>query len=456
MSRFRWKCLIHIVLLSLSIGVWIRRGSDPLWNTTSILFIILILVQIVVLMRFIDRSNRDLIRFLDGLRHSDFSQSFHRQKNRTIHPELTSAMEAVMEAFRKERREKEAHFLYLQTLVREAGIGLIACRSGGQVDLYNPEAKRLLQIPRLKNIHKLKSRHPALYDAILRAEGGESVNITMPGRDTQKETTLSCRFTRFRQPDKMVTLVSMQNIQSALEEKEMDAWQNLIRVLTHEMMNSITPISSLASTARSLLSAPDASQKGNYLNDVQKAVTTIEKRSRGLLQFVEAYRKLTHVPKPDFSSFTVQDLFEGVSSLVQSRMDQRGIRFTTEIRPSRLKLTADRALVEQVLLNLIYNATDALEKISAPAVSLTAGMDERGDVLVQVRDNGKGISHDIREKIFIPFFTTKKEGSGIGLSLARQIMRLHGGTISVNAAPENGSIFSLSFPGLENRMPDSG
>ncbi len=239
------------------------------------------------------------------------------------------------------------------------------------------------------------------------------------------------------------TLVSIQNIHLELEEKEMEAWQNLICVLTHEIMNSITPITSLAATTNYLLTAGDLDTAD--ADDVRQAVQTIQHRSEGLLHFVQNYRKLTRIPAPNFQIFPVAELFDRLQQLMHSQIDAAGAQLHLSVDPPGLELTADPELVEQVLINLLVNAAHALEGRAAGRIELTAHLDGRGHVLVEVADNGPGIVAEAMDKIFIPFFTTKQDGSGIGLSLSRQIMRLHRGNISVQSEPGEKTVFTLRF-----------
>ena len=242
-------------------------------------------------------------------------------------------------------------------------------------------------------------------------------------------------------------LVAMQNIQHELEEKEIISWQNLIRVLTHEIMNSITPIASLASTAQGLLKNNKECEVPESMNevidDVRNAVNTIEKRSNGLLTFIENYRKLTRIPKPAFKVVPVRDLFDRVEYLLKDQFEHSSIKFKKRVDPESLTITADPALMEQVLINLCKNAAEALNGITMPKIKMKAGTDGRGNPVIKVSDNGKGIAEEVVEKIFIPFFTTKPQGSGIGLSLSRQIIRLHKGTIGVASTPNEKTVFKL-------------
>jgi two-component system nitrogen regulation sensor histidine kinase NtrY len=257
--------------------------------------------------------------------------------------------------------------------------------------------------------------------------------------------------TEFRLAGQDISLVSIQNIQSELEKTEIEAWQKLIRVLTHEIMNSITPISSLASTMNELIGetfsgmTSDSESDQETLDDIRQAIKTIQKRSQGLLHFVDAYRNLTLIPQPNFQIFPLHELFERVEKLMQANIEEKGIDFEAKVEPKSLELTADPELIEQVLINLLLNALQALEQRQDPQIRLEARLDDRGRILIQVKDNGPGISKENLDKIFIPFFSTKDGGSGIGLSLSRQIMRLHKGTINTLSNPDIQTIFTLRF-----------
>jgi signal transduction histidine kinase len=246
--------------------------------------------------------------------------------------------------------------------------------------------------------------------------------------------------------------VSLQNIQEELEEKEMEAWQNLIRVLTHEIMNSITPISSMASTLLEMLekeNGEDTDPKGSIeaedLEDMADALKAIHRRSQGLMNFVGTYRNMTLIPKPKFRLLPVKDFFSRIERLMHSRMADGGISFECSVSPETLELTADPDLMEQVMINLLLNAVDAVAGIDNPRITMLAILGDEGNVVVSVEDNGVGIEKEVQEKIFIPFFTNKKQGSGIGLSLSRQILRLHHATIRAQSKPNEGTVFTLKF-----------
>ncbi|MGD9414486.1 MAG: ATP-binding protein, partial [Desulfobacterales bacterium] len=379
--------------------------------------------------------------------HSDFSQSYTNKLKGSGFDELNTAFSEVTKEFQQAKIEKEEHFRFLQTIIDHVGIALIAFNPDGEVELINNAAKKLLKIPRLGNIKDIESISSGLADKLSSISPGDKDLVKFKQGDNLLQ--LSIYATGFILRQQQLNLVAMQNIQSELEEKEMISWQNLIRVLTHEIMNSITPIASLASTAAGLLKDDKECKVPEGLNevitDVGHAVKTIEKRSKGLITFIDNYRKLTRIPKPDFKIVQVKDLFERVESLMAEQFERHSIRFRMQVDPESLTITADPALIEQVLINLCKNSVEAISGVSRPKIKLKAGTDGLGNPVVKVIDNGKGIAEDVAERIFIPFFTTKPEGSGIGLSLSRQIIRMHKGTIGVTSTPKERTVFKLRF-----------
>jgi two-component system nitrogen regulation sensor histidine kinase NtrY len=362
----------------------------------------------------------------------------------SAYTDLKEAFNDVLDAFRKTRADKEEHFQYLHTVVQHIGIGLVCFAPNGRVELINTAALRLLRRPHVRDIRELEAFSKPLVDTLLKLRSGEKSLVKV--EDDDELLQLVVYATELRMRGETFTLASVQNIQSELEEQEMEAWQKLIRVLTHDIMNSITPISSLASTVRGLVPQKEnGTFDAEVLDDVHMALETIQSRSQGLLHFVDTYRELTRIPKPNFQIFAVAELFTHIRQLMRSDLEEKNIAFHTDIVPETLELTADPDLVDQVLINLLRNAMQALVGREDARIALTAHLDRRGRVVIQVRDNGPGILADVQERIFIPFFTTKRDGSGIGLSLSRQIMRVHRETISVQSRLNEETVFTLRF-----------
>ncbi|MBN2409544.1 MAG: ATP-binding protein [Candidatus Aminicenantes bacterium] len=450
--RFRFQCLIRVLVLALSIGGLVLVVTETRLYAVHILLGLAVVYQVISLILYVEKTNRELARFLLALRYHDFSQTFKDEKLGRSFDRLRHAFTEIMDNFRKVRMEKEEHYQYLQIIVQHVGIGLLAFQSDGDVELINPAAKKIFKVPFLKNIKTLESFSPELLRtlqtmrphqrALVKVEtDGDVLNLALYSRE-------------FKLRDQSFTLVSIQNIQSELEEKEIESWQKLIRVLTHEIMNSITPIASLASTiddlieesaGKTLPAAPEEAARREALSDIHHAARTIQKRSQGLLQFVDAYRNLTLIPQPHPETFPIGELFQRVEKLMAAQVGEKVRDFRSSVKPVDLKIFADPALIEQVLINLLLNAAQAIAGRDSAMISLVAYQDGQARTLIEVRDNGPGISAENIDKIFIPFFSTKDGGAGIGLSFSRQVMHLHRGSISVHSRPGEETVFTLRF-----------
>ena len=444
-KHFRLICVLRVALLCVTTCLFFYCLFFSEYYATLAIIGACVLYQTWALIQYVERTQRDLTRFLQAIRYEDFSQSFTGAGLGSAYNNLKDAFNEVLEAFRKTRAEREENFQYLQTVVQHVGIGLICYTPEGRIELMNTAAQRLLSKPHMRDVRELETVSKAFSEALLKLRSGDKTLVKIQDEDELLQIIVYA--TELRMRGESFILASVQNIQSELEEQEMEAWQKLIRVLTHEIMNSITPISSLASTVRGLLpdSAHAASRDPDTLPDVHTALETIQSRSEGLLHFVEAYRQLTHISRPDFQIFQISELFARVVFLMQGECDKNNIALHTAIDPRTLELTADPDFIEQVLINLMRNAVEALAGRSNARVDLSAQLDGRGRVVIRVQDNGPGILEDVQERIFIPFFTTKRDGSGIGLALSRQIMRVHRGTISVQSKPEEETVFTLRF-----------
>ena len=449
-KSFRLICVVRIILLAATILLLVYLVSQTSLLATSLIVGAAIAAQVVSLVHYVEKTNRDLTRFLASIKYSDFSQAFSSGQRGSSFDQLNAAFATVISEFQKARSEKETQYRYLQTLVQHIGLGILSFDQTGKVDLINNAAKRLLRINHLRNINSLESVSPPLVETLLSSKPGEKALVKIDRGDVS--LTLAICPTQFRIPERTITLVSMQDIENELAEQEMAAWQKLIRVLTHEIMNSVTPIASLASTVSDLVKqleqseVQDSEQPGAEARaDIREAATTIKKRSKGLLHFIDAFRDLTKIPKPNFEIFPASELLERAAGLFKNQLDESGIDLSIKVDPMSLELTADPQLIEQVLINLILNSVEALDGRPGGRIELRSRLDERGRVLITVADNGSGIQEEVKEKVFTPFFTTKKGGSGIGLSLSRQIMRLHKGSIGFKSTPGETTMFTLRF-----------
>jgi len=447
--NFRVNAIIRILLIAVTIFLLFFTWRQ--FFITPVLIGVAIFIQLYALFKYIDKTNRDLASFLESIRFSEFTRSFQVEGMGSSFDELNKAFNDVIKDFQTVRTEKEEHFHYLQSIVQNIDVSIVAYQKDGTVEMINKAAKKLFQISGLKNVKQLYSISNELVEKLLSITPGESALIKVQQEDDLLQ--LAINSTEFKIHNKTIVLVTIKNIQSVLEEQETEAWQKLISVLTHEIMNSITPIASLSSTIDMMIKSfqeeqladPNAIIDPETANEIQQGLQTIHKRSTGLLHFVNTYRNLTRIPKPNFRITTVKNLFDNIVPLMNDEMTQAGISFFSEIDPPDIEFSVDIELLEQVVINLLKNAIHALEGSKNPQITIRGFLNKRGRVTIQVVDNGVGILPEVLDKIFIPFFTTKPKGSGIGLSLSRQIMRLHGGSITAYSVPLHGTTFTLTF-----------
>ena len=442
--RFALSVAVQVGLILLACCTIAYVAVSTAYYATLLLLLVVLAVQVTVLVRYVQRTNRELARFMLAIRHADFSQSFAIERSSSSFAELASAFEEILQRFRAARTAKEEQASYLDTFLQHVPVAVIALDEGGRVDQFNHAARRLFGVGAPHALQEFRGFGEEFPARVLALEPGrpELLKVTRDGALLQ----LNVLATELKIGGRTHKIVSLQDIHGELEAREVEAWQNLIRVLTHEIMNSATPISSLATTAAELLAeARERPGHDSAIDDAQDAVETIAKRSSGLVRFVESYRRLTRLPKPALRTFPAVELLDRVTQLMHPELERRGIALTQLATPRNLEITADPELLEQVLINLLRNAIDALGAAAEPRIRMTAEIDPAGRAVIAVQDNGQGMDEQVRQNIFVPFFTTKKHGTGIGLSLVRQIMRSHHGSVGVQSAPGEGTAVRLSF-----------
>jgi len=401
---------------------------------------IVVFIQASLLYSYVTKVNRKLIYFLESVRYSDFTINF--RADNTMGPtfrELNQQFNEVLQAFRQARAEKEASLQYLNTIVQHIGTGLITFDGTGQVNIINSAALRMLGIYRLHQLSELEDKHPRLYELLSNLNSGVRELYRTPS-----DQPLALQGAAIQMHGKWVRIVVLQNIQTELQQQEVESWQNLTRVLRHEIMNSMTPIVSLVGTMRLIVNEDIEKSTTNQeaVSDLKEALQTLEKRSKGMMQFVNAYRDFTTLPKPNFASLTVTELLHDVMQLLQTDLTAAGVLWQINVKPEMLSIKADSAQIQQVLINLIKNASESFSQPVSRMISINAYITD-GLTIIEVEDNGDGIEPEAIDNIFIPFYTTKKTGSGIGLSLSRQILQQHGGQLNVRSEVGKGTVFSL-------------
>ncbi|HNR72719.1 MAG: PAS/PAC sensor signal transduction histidine kinase [Bacteroidetes bacterium OLB12] len=445
-NDFRFRVAYRVVLVGLTMAIFVYMVTRPNMIFAAVLMALIILGQLLELYRFSSQTNRKLTRFLESVRYSDFISGFaYDNKLGKSFRELNTAFNEVLEAFRKARTEKEEHWQYLNTIVQQVRTGIISFDPEGEIQLINPIARKFIGISNIKNINELITRNPKIHEALLEVESGKSI-LYKGGADV----LLTLQATELRIRGGHVKLVTLQNIQTELQKQELEAWQNLTRVLRHEIMNSITPISSLTSTLREILEHDLTKKETHYelkqegAEDLGEGLATIESRSKGLIKFIDAYREYTSVPQPKLKTILLKDLIEKVTQLLKPEIKKTNIHFESSCESEYLTIQADAEMIEQVLINLVKNAMEAVEDKPQSHILLKGWYSDNA-VLIEVIDNGPGIIPEAIERVFVPFFTTKKTGSGIGLALSRQIMQMHNGTLTVQSEPDVQTTFTLRF-----------
>jgi nitrogen fixation/metabolism regulation signal transduction histidine kinase len=420
----------------------------------------LVVALVLELARYVTRSNKELASFILAVKYRDFSQHFNEAHTNPSLKQLHEAFNQINSTFRQLSAEKEAQFTYLQTVLELIDTGIISYDAEGHVEWVNESFKQTLELPFLRNIHALQKRHAVLYHAIMQLAPGSPVIVKLTVEQKTMQLLLSA--TSFKLHGRSFTLIAFKNVSHALDETETEAWQKLLRVMTHEIMNSVAPIASLADTLRrhvrlekEKLTEPFGHDP-DLLDDVEEGISIIQHRSEGLLNFAQVYRNFSKITTPLLTTIYVQELFNSIQALLTRQLTEQHIELLISVQPPDLLLQADSRLMEQVLINLILNAGHAVEGRSHPQIRLLGKVGDKEQVVLEVIDNGTGIPADLLDSIFIPFFTTHPNGSGIGLSLAKQIMHLHKGSIQVQSVEGVGSVFRLEFQATaEAKLPRS-
>ncbi|MDR0544593.1 MAG: ATP-binding protein [Odoribacteraceae bacterium] len=399
------------------------------WTGLACLFLACLFAR--RLFAFQSRAIKDVRRFIDAIRFSEFNVSFRGCDGKGVVDELAPDMEEALERFSARLRKMEADRNFHDALLNRVDAGIIVVERSGTIPWINKSALDVFGKPCPRHLDDLKSVSPELPPALADLLPGETriIRLERDARPCQLAVTAMLFMVEGRE----LKLISMKNVQEILEENESDAWKRLTRVLTHEIMNSLAPVISLSETF--------ASRDDENREMMHDAMMAIHRRSKGLVDFVHNYKRLTSVPLPLPTTFPVAPWLEEIGRL----LDASGHAFSSAVRPAGMLLEADRALMSQVLINLIKNARESIPPSRQPRVEVEVSLDEYRRPVITVSDNGEGILPDVLDKIFVPFFTTKPNGSGIGLTICRQIISLHGGRLSVHSAPDKGARFTIKL-----------
>jgi len=448
--EFNWRSPIvtRIAILAFTIFAFVFVLQDK--DRSFILLLALlgaIGFQVMQLVKIMEGPMVKIDSPIDQIRFDEVTTTFKTDSKEEAVLKVQKEMNDAFNKVKVARKEKDSEYQFFKNIVQHVGIGILTFKKDGAIQIINNAAKRLLRVDKVERISELREASDLLVEAFLKLKTGGREMIRLKSGDETIQLSIFAIELTLRGEE--VKLISMSNIQSELEEKEMEAWQNLVRVLTHEIMNSVTPISSLAGVVeeelQKKLETNHLSMQRDEAEDMHLSVQTISKRSEGLIKFVKEFRSLTHIPKPKVLQVAVKPLLDELAMLHKKELADNNIAISVLVEPETMMVMADKTLIEQVLINLIKNAIQAFGEKTDKKISLYAHLNETGNVLISVKDNGTGIEPEALEKIFIPFFSTKKTGSGIGLSLSRQIMRQHEGNIAVKSEMGEGTEFVLRF-----------
>jgi nitrogen fixation/metabolism regulation signal transduction histidine kinase len=433
------RLLVRVLILFLTLtaaAFFLVKG----WALWMALLAPLVCYQLVEFIRFQNKTQQELHQFIEAIHYRDFSRNFDVKDAPSDLQTLRQGFNDINTTFKVISKEKETQYQYLQNILELIDTGILSYEvESGTVAWMNDSLKRMLQLPYLKTINSLERRDKELFSELSLLRAGESKIATAHLEKSSFKILLSA--TAFQTDGKKFKLIAFQNVNEALDETESKAWQRLLSVMTHEIMNSIAPISSLAETLKTRLAVRDETT----FEDLELGIDTIKRRSEGLLKFAETYRNLNKITTLNKQKVYIRELFGNLNQLMQPTFEQKDVELEIILRDTALSFEADASLMEQVLINLIVNAMEAVKGRENPRIILSAEQTLTNKIILKVADNGAGIPEEVLDRIFIPFFSTKKSGSGIGLSLCKQIVMLHRGTLQVQSVEGKGSVFLITM-----------
>ena len=438
--------IILIVLVAFGIGWAFFSGSSFLFGIA--LFLVLVF-QIINLIHYQNGINERISYFFEAIKNEDFSLAFPTQKGDKIIQELNQSLNEINRKIQQIKIENHQQEQYFRALIEHVATGILTYDERGFVLHANSALKKMLGLEQFTHLKQLEKIDVSLLQSLKQIQQRDQKLITFNGK--QGKVSVSVRASSFKNRDRNLTLLSVQDINQELDEKELDSWLKLIRVLTHEIMNSIAPVTSLSESLGNYFQKEGQAIKPEEvdektINTTIRGLEVIKEQGKGLIAFVESYRKLTRLPKPEKKAIPIKKLLEKILLLHKVEDPDSTLQLKLmNLESPDILIYADEKMISQVLINLVKNSREALSEKDNGRIELLAGRNKNGQVEICVKDNGPGIPKELLDEIFVPFFTTRESGSGIGLSLSRQIMRLHGGTLKVHSIPGKETVFCLRF-----------
>jgi len=446
-KNYYFQLSIRIILITLTnliiVSTWLYN-----YIYSSIFSLILLVIQVILLIKYVNYTNRKIAYFFESIKNEDYTLHFSEQENIKSLKELNKSLNMLNDMMQKARLKNKEQEQYYQKILKQADIGILTFNDKGHILFANPTVEKLLNYTPLNHIKQLALVDKKLYDFFANLKPFEQRLIQLTNE--REKTQLALKSTAITIDKQPLLLVVIQDIHKELDEKETDSWVRLIRVLTHEIMNTITPITSISESIlkyfikqNKLISIEEFTE--DQIKNTAKGLEVIKEQGNDLMSFVQSYRSFLNVPLPNKKIVSAYKLLERVKLLINQIPNSSNIAFSITVNPKNLELFVEEKQIIQVLLNLSTNALQALADIDGGIINISAGINKNKKKYIEIEDNGSGIPSEYIDEIFVPFFTTKNTGTGIGLSLSKQIMRLHGGTLNVKSNPFKKTVFSLEF-----------
>lgn len=445
--NFYIQLILRVVFLT-STAIALAFSLTNKWYFSFGLFIVLLVAQVFSLVTFINSTNRKIAYFFDAIKNEDFTLRFPEGVTIESFKELNKSLNRVNGLIQEVHLQLQVREQYYQEILKQASIGIMTYNEKGHVLFANPILEQLLDYSPLNHIKQLKQVDENLYQIFNTFQPFQRKLFQLSNEREQTQLSLKC--TPLTLDGQSLLLVVVQDIHKELEEKETESWVRLIRVLTHEIMNTITPIASISDSIIKYYRkggkiTPMAELEESQIKNTLKGLEVIKEQGGDLMDFVQSYRSLLHVPDPNKTLVRGKELLEKIDVLMSAKLIDGESEFSIGCHPEDLAFYIDEKQITQVLINLAKNALQSVESTKGGKVSMIAGIDENGSKYIDIRDNGPGIAPELMDEIFVPFFTTKREGTGIGLSLSKRVIQLHGGGIQVRSIPDKETVFRLTF-----------
>lgn len=453
-SKFNIQIITRIILitaLSLSGSIYFSKHGLDIITAAHIIILIIIPIRLI---SFIKKTNEEISFFFSAIRNDDSSLVFNEDTGSRSYNNLHKSINAFNLQLQGAKMDIIIQEKFFKAVVENTPSAIMAYDNDGNIHLANSAIKILFGISNLHNINQFQRVNDKLIKILKDIRPGEPLMINMLINGSSLHLSLNAVCLKLKAHD--IKVVAIQDISQELDRQEIESWQKLIRILNHEIMNSVAPITSLSSTISGFYKdsgiQKESSQISNKtITDTLKGLSVIENHGKGLISFIESYRSLSKLPIPHIEEVMVSNIFERVNLLAVSLMSQYEYdknskpRIKSVVNPDNLSFNVDEELIIRVLFNLVKNSIEALSGHSDPHISLEAGQHRNGHVWLKISDNGTGMDEDVMSRIFVPFFTTKDSGNGIGLSLSKQIINMHKGNITVQSAPGEGTTMNILF-----------